>query len=166
MNQRFAEVAFQARQRAGLTVEKAAELIGVSSRTVSYYESGRRVTDEIVARMVLSYNAPSLGYYYLSNELETGRLLLPQVIPAGVASKSIRLRVAMDCVRGLQEQLDNICLDDIIDDDERQALDANAGKYMELAAACMGIRIMSASFAANEKDRSVWQQERSFRKKM
>jgi hypothetical protein len=37
---------------------------------------------------------------------------------------------------------------------------------MELAAACMGIRIMSASFAANEKDRSVWQQERSFRKKM
>ena len=104
-----------------------------------------------VAKMVVAYNSPALGYHYLSHELETGRLLLPPAIPAGAASRSIRLRMAMEHVKALQQELDAICMDDVVDDTERQTLSDAIGKYVELASACISIMLM-AGFYANEKD--------------
>ena len=151
MKGRFAELLYNARQIAGFNIPGAAELLGISPRTLQYYESGHTISDSTVAKMVVAYNSPALGYHYLSHELETGRLLLPPAIPAGVASRSIRLRMAMDHVRALQQELDAICMDDVVDDTERQTLSDAIGKYVELASACISIMLM-AGFYANEKD--------------
>ena len=76
MNGRLANVLFEARQRAGYTRERAAEMLNISPRTLTYCEAGRQVPDRIVAMMVDAYAAPEAGYYWLSNELYTGRILL------------------------------------------------------------------------------------------
>ena len=146
----LAEAVHTARNLAGMTLEHAAECVGVSSRSISNYESGRTVPDQIIACMVKAYRNPGLGFYYLTNELYTGRLLLPPIIPAGVSSKSIRLRVAVEHVKALLPELDAICLDDFVDEAERGTLAGNIGKFRELASACLGIQMM-AGFYANEK---------------
>lgn len=149
MKSRLADVIHNARCCAGMTVEYAAGCIGITPRSIYNYEAGRMVPDQIVAKMVRAYSSPDLGYHYLSHELETGRLLLPPAIPAGAASRSIRLRMAMDHVKALQQELDAICMDDVIDDAERQTLSGTIGKYVELAAACISIMLM-AGFTQNK----------------
>ena len=146
----LAKAVYNARNLAGMTVIHAAECVGDSSRSIQNYESGRTVPDQIIACMVKAYRNPGLGFYYLTNELYTGRLLLPPIIPAGAASKSIRLRVAVDHVKALLPELDAICLDDFVDEAEKGTLAGNISKFRELAAACMGIQMM-AGFYANEK---------------
>ena len=152
MNRRFAEVLYNARRCSEMNTETAAMYLGISSRTLQHYESGSRTApDRTVAGMVTVYNNPALGYYYLSRELETGRLLLPPAIPSGVASKSIRMRMALEHARDLQHELDSICMDDVVDDTEKKTLSGTISKYVELAAACINIMLM-AGFTQNKKD--------------
>lgn len=152
MNSRFADMLYNARRCSEMNSETAAMVLGISARTLQHYESGNRTApDRAIAGMVRAYNNPTLGYYYLSRELETGRLLLPPAIPSGVASRSIRLRMALEHVKALQQELDAICMDDVVDDMEKQRLSGTIGKYVELAAACISIMLM-AGFTQNKKD--------------
>jgi len=79
MNGRFADLIFNARRRVGLTVERAAECLGISPRTLSYYEAGRYTPDNVVSKMVELYKTQELGYVWLSRELSTGRMVLPSL---------------------------------------------------------------------------------------
>jgi transcriptional regulator with XRE-family HTH domain len=155
MKSGFALAAYTARLGAGITQTKASELIDLSLRSVQKYENGEQVpTDPVVARMVAVYGSPALGYFYLANELATGRLILPPMIVSGVSSKSIRLRVAVDHVKALLPELDAICLDDFVDEAEKGTLAGNISKFRELASACMGIQMMAGVYA-KEKDAFV-----------
>ena len=142
MNERFADLAFAARMSAGLTKESAAEMLGVSPRTLSYYESGRKIPDEVVAGMVRAYESPALGYHFLSSELGTGRILLPHVELAGVSSSALRLRVVMNRAEQFESDLESICYDDKITADEQQGFAECLQHLMELAAACIGVSLI------------------------
>lgn len=142
MNERFADLAFAARMSAGLTKEFAAEMLGVSPRTLSYYESGRRIPDDVVAGMVRAYESPALGYRYLSGELETGRIILPPVPFAGVSSTALRLRVVMRRAADVEDALEAICYDDRITAEEQSTFDKCARLIKELEAACIGVTLM------------------------
>ena len=79
MQEHFSGVIRAARKCARLTKEKAAEMLYLSPRMLNYYEAGRwRVPDDIVARMVKIYGSIEIGYRWLSRELSTGRLILPE----------------------------------------------------------------------------------------
>ena len=142
MNERFADLAFAARMSAGLTKESAAEMLGVSPRTLSYYESGRKIPDEVVAGMVRAYESPALGYHFLSSELGTGRIILPRVELAGVSSSALRLRVVMNRAEQIESDLESICYDDKITADEQQVFAECLQHLMELAAACIGVSLI------------------------
>ena len=67
------------RQAAGLTIEQAAVMHGVSSRTLSYYESGHtRPHDDIVLSMMETYGCQFLGWLHFRNS-DLGRAVLPEV---------------------------------------------------------------------------------------
>ena len=67
------------RQTAGLTIEQAATMHGVSSRTLSYYESGHtRPHDDIVLSMMETYGCQFLGYLHFRNS-DLGKTVLPEV---------------------------------------------------------------------------------------
>lgn len=139
MNERCAEMAFKARHCAGLTRECASEILGIAPRTLAYYEGGRDIPDEIIARMVMAYKSPELGYHYLSNDLKTGRLILPPLEAAGISSSALRLRVVMRRATAVIELIEEICQDDVITADEGEPFRRCAAPIKELAAACMGI---------------------------
>ena len=151
MKGRFAEAAYNARHCAGFTAEAAAELLDIAPRTLAYYEAGRQVPDIIVAKMVSAYESPELGYHWLSKELYTGRLILPTIEAAGISLKALRLRLSLKHAAKVQEELEEICADDIISAHEEKPLERCVGKIRELAAACMNISLLDKLVQRKEK---------------
>ncbi len=69
-----------ARKVAGLTQERAAELLGLSPRTLADYEAGLRLPPNDVAdRMVTVYNSQLVGIQHLRNSAQFIQRLLPDV---------------------------------------------------------------------------------------
>ena len=120
MSYEFGNACYTARKTARLTQEAAAELLGVSTRSIAHYEGVRTPPDDMVAAMVAAYHSPALGYMYLSQESPTGKMLLPHVEIVGASNGAIRLRVTMRRASSVEEKLDDICWDDKITPDEEQ----------------------------------------------
>lgn len=148
MNKRFADLCYMYRHRARLTLNQTSELLDIAPRTLSYYEAGRNVPDEIVAKMVQVYDAPEIGYMYLTQETATGRLIFTaQINTKGIASRALELNVALREVNKQREVLEDICYDDIISDAEKKTFGECIRKLTKLAAACIGIKL----FRQNKK---------------
>ena len=65
MNTEYQNAWKTARESAGLTQEAAAELVDVSVKSISYYESGaRHMTPQIAAQLADAYRAPWLHNLY------------------------------------------------------------------------------------------------------
>ena len=65
MNTEYQNAWKTARESAGLTQEAAAELVDVSVKSISYYESGaRHMTPQIAAQLADAYRAPWLRNLY------------------------------------------------------------------------------------------------------
>lgn len=69
-----------AREFAGITQERAATALYVSTRTLAAYESGERIPgDEIVVRMVDLYNYQQLAVQHMRANSELARRIIPEV---------------------------------------------------------------------------------------
>jgi transcriptional regulator with XRE-family HTH domain len=69
-----------ARNFAGLTIERAAELIGVALRTLSGYEKGEYIPPaDIVCIMCEVYRADWLAYQHLQSSNPLGQKYLPEI---------------------------------------------------------------------------------------
>ena len=69
-----------ARESAGLTQEKAAELIDISVRSLRMYEYNERTpNDEVVLKMIEIYNAQYLAYQHLKTKTKVGKEHLPEI---------------------------------------------------------------------------------------
>ena len=147
MHERFADMLFRARQNAGYSREKAAELLDSSVRSLSYYEAGRPVPDQLVARMVDLYHAPLLGYTYL-RQMKTGQLLLPPVESASAARSALRLRVGLDKAAKQQSCIEYICESNAIGETEEKTLLDCLPALQYLASACIGFWILCIEKAA------------------
>lgn len=142
MKHRFADVCYHARKSAGLSIEKAAELIGCSPRMLNYYEAGSRtVPDDKVCKMVQVYDSHELGYVYLSEETCTGKMILPKIQPAGISSRTLRLRISLRQTAEAQRILEDIAADDCIDENEKTAFSKCLTQIKALAGACIGLGI-------------------------
>ncbi len=85
------------RNAAGITQEKAAELIGVSVRTVQAYEAGEIIPpDQTVALMCDVYPAPMLALEHLRAASSMGKALIPEVtrmsLPQAVCNLIYRIQ--------------------------------------------------------------------------
>ena len=153
MHERFADMLFRARQNAGYSREKAAELLDSSARSLSYYEAGRQVPDKLAARMVELYHAPLLGYTYL-RQTETGQLILPHVEFADAASSALRLRVGLSKAVEQQPCIEDICWRGDVGEKERKALLDCLPVLQYLASACIGFWILCKEKAAANRTRN------------
>lgn len=80
------------RNAAGLTQEKAAELLGCAVRTVQAYESGEIIPpDFVVALMCDVYPAPMLALEHLRASSSMGRALIPEVSRLPLAQAACQL---------------------------------------------------------------------------
>jgi len=82
-----------ARVDAGLTQEKAAEMLFISTRSLCDYESGKTIPPEdVVSRMVDVYDSPRLGYQHLKQNNIVGRRLLPDLKTNDLPRAVLRLQ--------------------------------------------------------------------------
>lgn len=108
----------RARLAAGLTQERAAELLEISPESIKAYEGGLRVPpDQTVLRMVEGYDAPELALEHASATDVLGVLGDAPVRPLPLAAIALanRLRAASGMLASLLE----IAEDGRIDEDER-----------------------------------------------
>lgn len=135
MSKRFGIEIKKARKDAGMTQEQAAEALNVSVRTYAKYEGGEIIPcDDMVAAMMRIFDNPCLGYTYLSQESEVGRMILPKIgkIP-GVAAGAMQYHIALAEANNDSMKLEKICCDDKIDAYEALAIQPLIDKIFELA---------------------------------
>lgn len=122
-----------ARTSAGLTQERAAELLDISPESVKAYEGGARVPpDALVRRMCEAYAAPELALEHASATDVLGVLdARPKPLPLAAISLANRLRSASASLVDLLE----IAEDGLIDADERPVFDAIVADLRQTVAA-------------------------------
>lgn len=123
MDKRCPNLYQRARLSAGLTQERAAELLNLSPESLKQYEGGRRIPlDETVARMVEAYSCPWLA---LEHAQATDRLgVMPEVTPRPLPMASIALRNRLQDATGRLDALLRIAEDGVIDEAERPEFDS------------------------------------------
>ena len=131
-----------ARNAAGLTQERAAEMIGVSCRCLADYEAGQRMpANDVVVRMVDVYDARYLAYQHLRESSEMARRIIPD---AGVLELPEAVLTLISCVYEfaddrIDRQLIAIAQDGLIDEDERPRFDAAVKKIEKIVQAALAV---------------------------
>lgn len=134
-----------ARKVAGLTQERAAELLGLSARSLADYEAGLRLPPNDVAdRMVTVYNSQLLAVQHLRNSTQIARDLLPDVQQMALPEAVLTL---VDAVYDfaddrLDRELIDIARDGVISEDERERFNHVVDKIRGITAAAIALTSM------------------------
>ena len=134
-----------ARKIAGLTQERAAELLGLSPRSLADYESGLRLPPNDVAdRMVTAYNSQLLAVQHLRNSTQFARDLLPDVRAMALPEAVLTLVDAVYSFADdrLDRELIDIARDGVISADERERFDRVIDKIRDITAAAIALASM------------------------
>lgn len=137
-----------ARKIAGLTQERAAELLGLSVRSLADYEAGLRLPPNDVAdRMVTVYNSQLLEVQHLRNSTQIARDLLPDVQSMGLPEAVLTLVDAVYAFADdrLDRELIDIARDGVISPDERERFDRVIDKIRDITAAAIALASMPRS---------------------
>lgn len=131
-----------ARKVAGLTQERAAELLALSPRSLADYEAGLRLPPNDVAdRMVTVYNSQLLAVQHLRNASQLARNLLPDVrtmiLPEAVLTLIDAVYAFAD--DKLDRELIEIARDGVISEDERERFDRVVDKIRAITAAAISL---------------------------
>ena len=131
-----------ARKIAGLTQERAAELLDLSQRSLADYESGLRLPPNDVAdRMVTVYNSQLLAVQHLRNSTQFARALLPDVQSMTLPQAVLNL---VDAVYAFADsradrELIDIARDGVITEDERERFDHVVAQIQHITAAAIAV---------------------------
>ena len=111
-----------ARQKAGITREKAAEAMGISVESLKAYETyGRLPSCDVVDRMCLVYDALYLAYQH--NRIASGEIkVVPEIQVLDLPRAAIQLinKVIAFADRHRDRELLQIAEDGVIDESERE----------------------------------------------
>lgn len=132
-----------ARQKAGITREKAAEAMGISVESLKAYETyGRLPFCDVVDRMCLVYDALYLAYQH--NRLASGEIkVVPEVQIMELPLAAIRIinRVQAFAEAHRDRQLLCIAEDGTISEEERPLFDEIMSELDELVKAAVELKL-------------------------
>ena len=132
-----------ARQKAGITREKAAEAMGISVESLKAYETyGRLPSCDVVDRMCLVYDALYLAYQH--NRLASGEIkVVPEVQIMELPLAAIRIinRVQAFAEAHRDRQLLCIAEDGMISEEERPLFDEIMSELDELVKAAVELKL-------------------------
>ncbi|MEY7998651.1 helix-turn-helix domain-containing protein [Clostridium sp. Mt-5] len=108
-----------ARESAGLTQEKASELMDICVESLRAYEGGRRIPpDRIVIKMIEIYNTQYLAYQHLKTSAEVGQKYLPDIEIKDLSTAILNLQTQVGDYVNCEKLLVRIASDGRISDDE------------------------------------------------
>ncbi len=129
-----------ARQVAGLTQERAAEMLGISVRSLADYELGVRIPQNyVVDSMVTAYNSQLLGIQHLRESANMARSILPEVQEMRLPEAVLTLIDAIYDFADdrLDRELIDIARDGVIADNEKERFARIVDKIRMITAAAM-----------------------------
>lgn len=129
-----------ARQVAGLTQERASEMLGISVRSLADYELGIRIPPNyVVDSMVTAYNSQLLGIQHLRESANMARSILPEVQEMRLPEAVLTLIDAIYDFADdrLDRELIDIARDGVITGDEKERFDRIVEKIRMITAAAM-----------------------------
>ena len=108
------------REDAGLTQERASELIDISVESLRAYENNNRIPpDPVVIRMIEIYDARYLAYQHLKTSAEVGRKYMPDIELKDLPIAILNLQKAVADYLKVGDEVIDIAYDGVIDDEER-----------------------------------------------
>lgn len=131
-----------ARKVAGFSQERAAELLGLSARSLADYETGQRVpSNDVVDRMMTVYNFQVLGIQHIRETAQFARDLLPDIHPMALPEAVLTLVDAVYAFADdrLDRELIDIARDGMISEDERERFDHVVEKIQAITAAAIAL---------------------------
>lgn len=136
-----------ARLFAGLTIEQAAESIGIAPRTLAGYEKGEYVPPaDIVCKMCEVYQTDWLAYQHLQSSNPLGRKYLPEIDFSSLPMMVLRFQKEMADANKVAGDMVEVTCDGKVDEHEREVWDAVTKEIAELVGA--GLSVL---FAQKEK---------------
>ena len=144
MYEQWVNIYQTARESSGLTQEKAAERIGVSTESIRIYESGKRIPpDDVVVRMVDIYDARYLAYQHIKENVKAAGSLIPSNVEIkDLPTAVLRLQKEVNDFMKIRDQMIDITCDGVISEDERPAWNRITKELDDISRA-----IMSLNFA-------------------
>lgn len=142
MQSNFANIYKKARNVAGLTQERAAEMLGISVRSLADYELGARMpSNETVNDMVMVYNSQLLGIQHLRQSAAIASNLIPEINDMQLPEAVLTLIDAIYDFADdkLDRELIDIARDGVIDDKERPRFDKIMDKLRVILGAAMAL---------------------------
>ena len=139
-----------AREAAGFTQERAAELMQISLTSIKDYERDVTVPkNSVVAQMVDLYNCQLLGLQHLRSS-DLGKTYLPDVRELSLQAASIALlnRINDFAKKNRVEELLTIAEDNAISESEREAFDAIVEDLNSIVQASIALRCVQTEVAA------------------
>ena len=119
MDRRAQNIYKNARQTAGLTQERWAELLGISPDSVRRYEAGAMLpSDDTVLAMAETTGILALPLWHLRAKSAIAEDMLPDVPDVPLPQAVLKLLTAIKAVSGHVDYLIQIASDGIVDDRE------------------------------------------------
>ncbi|MBV4423453.1 helix-turn-helix domain-containing protein [Clostridium tyrobutyricum] len=119
MDKEYRNIYQIARESAGLTQEKASELMDISVDSLRAYESGRRIPpDHVVIKMIEIYNTQYLAYQHLKTSAEVGQKYLPDIKIKDLSTAILNLQAQVGDYISCEKLLVKIGSDGKVSDDE------------------------------------------------
>lgn len=141
MSQEYRNIYQIPRESAGITQEKAAELIDISVESIRAYESGKRIPpDKVVIRMIEIYGMQYLAYQHLKTSAEVGQAYLPDIDLKDLPSAILRLQKEVSDFLKVRDDLIDITCDGVISDDEMPRYKQILKELDDITAAIMAVK--------------------------
>ena len=123
-----------ARESAGLTQEQAAELVDVSVKSISYYESGaRHMTPQVAAQLADAYHAPWLRNQYCKEcPIGCNRQLPTELSDIRAVAVEAACVLKSDVIGSRIDQLLEIARDGRVDESEMRDLQEIVACFREV----------------------------------
>ena len=140
MNESCRNIYQLARNVSGLTQEQAAELLGVSARSLGSYEAGNIIPHgDIVADMAVVYGAKWLGYEHLRLSTKLGQEILPAINIDDIAKSVLVLQKESSDVEDVKTCMVKIACDGKIDKHEESRWNEVTKEVFEMAGAALSV---------------------------
>ncbi len=130
-----------ARESAGLTQEKAAELLDISVESIRAYEGFKRIPpNKIVVNMIEIYDSRYLAYQHLKYSNEELYNFIPSIDVKDLPSAMLKLyKEVTDFIKVRDEMID-ITSDGVIDEKEKPRFDSILKELDDIVDAIMSLK--------------------------
>ncbi len=143
MEKKYINIYQSGRNAAGITQEKAAELLGISVDSLRDYEGGRRFPQNaVVARMIEIYGTPFLAVQHINLSARELSAYLPEFRMSGLAEAVLRLQKEINDFIKLRDELLDITCDNVIDEKERGRFDIIIKELDDISAAVLSLKFV------------------------